>query len=73
MHEYYEKKYRKGMNGFLKLISKELESATGKPYAELLEEIWNCYEDEMLENFPYIGGDDLSGTRNLTGSYILLL
>ena len=75
MHEYYEKnkkKYRKGMNGFLKLISNELESITGKPYAELLEEVWNCYENDMLENFPYIGGDDVSGTRNLTGSYIFV-
>ncbi len=35
----------------------------------LLEEIWTYYEENLLEFFPYIGGDDVSGTSNLTGAY----
>ncbi len=72
MHEYYRKKaplLRKAMNGFLKPISAELENKSGKPYAVLFDEIWAHYENSMLENFPYIGGDTVSGTKNLTGAY----
>lgn len=72
MHEYYQKNYaklKKSMNGYLKLISAELQQASGKDYSELLEEIWDFYDKNLLEHFPYIGGDDVSGTGNLTGAY----
>ncbi len=72
MHEYYRKKapkLKKAMNGFLKPISAELENKSGKPYAVLFDEIWAHYENNMLENFPFIGGDTVSGTKNLTGAY----
>lgn len=72
MHEYYARKapkFKKAMNGFLKPIISELEQHSGKSYGILFEEIWNHYERNMLENFPYIGGDDVSGTKNLTGAY----
>ena len=72
MHEYYAKnasKFKKDMKGLLKPISAELEEKAGKPYEELFAEIWNHYEKNLLARFPYIGGDDVSGTRNLTGAY----
>lgn len=72
MHEYYAKngpKLKKAMNGLLKPIAGELEKLSGKTYAALFSEIWDHYEKNMLENFPYIGGDDVSGTKNLTGAY----
>ena len=72
MHEYYESnrnKFKKGMNGFLILVAPELEKASGKKYAEISEEIWDYYEKNLLERFPYIGGDKVSGTKNLTGAY----
>ena len=72
MHEYYAEKapkLRKAMHSLLKPISAELEEASGKPYAALFPEIWDHYEKNMLEDFPYIGGDDVSGTGNLTGAY----
>lgn len=72
MHEYYAKKapkLKKEMNILLKPIAGELEKKSGKSYAVLFEEIWDHYEKNMLENFPYIGGDDVSGTGNLTGAY----
>ncbi len=72
MREYYRKnapKLKKAMNGFLKPIAKELEQHCAKPYAAVLEEIWQHYEENMLEHFPYIGGDAVSGTKNLTGAY----
>ena len=75
MHEYYEHKrarLRKTMEGFLTLVGPELESAAGKAYDAALEEIWNIYERDMLERFPYIGGDDASGTKNLTEAYMLV-
>ena len=52
MHEYYEKnkkKLKKTMNSYLKHIAPELEKASGKPYAELLEEIWTYYEENLLD------------------------
>ncbi|MDO4285408.1 MAG: L-2-amino-thiazoline-4-carboxylic acid hydrolase [Eubacteriales bacterium] len=75
MHEYYAKnraKFKKTMNRYLVLISKEMEQLTGKPYAELFESIWTFYEENLLEKFPYIGGDEASGTGNLTGAYYFI-
>ena len=72
MHEYYAKhapKLRKAMKGLLKPIAAELAQASGKPYADLFHEIWAHYEKNLLEDFPYIGGDEVSGTKNLTGAY----
>lgn len=72
MHEYYQRKapkLKKSMNGFLQPIASELEQYSSKSYGILFEEIWNHYEVNMLENFPYIGGDAVSGTKNLTGAY----
>lgn len=72
MHEYYRKnapKLQKAMNGFLKPIAEELEQYSAKSYARVLEEIWQHYEKNMMERFPYIGGDSVSGTKNLTGAY----
>ncbi len=72
MHAYYESnrlKFKAGMNKFLSLVAPELEKASGKEYAALSEEIWTYYEKNLLERFPYIGGDKVSGTKNLTGAY----
>lgn len=72
MHEYYRKnrkKLKKTMNSYLKHISGELSGASGKSYDSLFEEIWDYYDKNLLEHFPYIGGDDVSGTSNLTGAY----
>ena len=72
MHEYYERnkaKFRKANQDLLKYIKTELEQITGKPYADTEAEIWQVYETELLERFPYIGGDEVSGTKNLTGAY----
>ena len=75
MHEYYAKnapKLKNAMNDYLKPITTELEQRSGKTYAALFEEIWNHYEKNMLEFFPYIGGDNVSGTKNLTGAYFFV-
>ena len=72
MHSYYsenKEKLKKSLNQFMQLVKSELEKAGGKPYATLLAEIWDYYERNLLERFPYIGGDKVSGTRNLTGAY----
>lgn len=72
MHTYYienKGKLKKEMNKMLSLISPELEKASGKKYGELLDEIWMYYETELLERFPYIGGNSVRGTSNLTGAY----
>ncbi len=72
MHEYYKQnvpKFKKAMNGLLKPVTKELERYSGKSYREIFEEIWRHYEKNLLENFPFIGGDTVSGTKNLTGAY----
>ena len=72
MHSYYsesKEKLEKGLCQFMQLVKPELETAGGKPYAALLAEIWNYYEKNLLERFPYIGGDKVSGTKNLTGAY----
>lgn len=57
------------MDGFLRLIAPELEADCDKPYTVVLDEIWAFYEQNLLEHFPYIGGDSVSGTHNLTGAY----
>ncbi len=72
MHGFYVKnkeKIKKGMNKYLSLVTAELENISGKKYNEVFAEIWNYYESNLLENFPYIGGDKVSGTGNLTGAY----
>ena len=72
MHTYYAEnkdKLKKETNKMLSLIRSELEEASGKKYDDAFAEIWTCYETEMLERFPYIGGKRASGTRNLTGAY----
>ena len=72
MHEYYRNtaaKIRKTNEKYLSFIRKELCERTGQDYNALCEEIWNCYKENMLEYFPYIGGDKASGTKNLTGSF----
>ena len=73
MHVYYAQnktKLKKAMDGYLKPIAKELEAELDRPYDAIFEETWQYYEGALLENFPYIGGDKSSGTRNLTGAYV---
>lgn len=75
MHPYYMKnkaKFKQELDSYLRLISQELENSTGQKYEHLLEEIWAYYEENLLENFPYIGGSKSSGTRNLTGAYCFI-
>ena len=75
MHEYYAKsapELRQTMDKYMSNVKAELEEAGGKPYAEVLEDIWALYEREMLEYFPYIGGDKASGTSNLTDGFMLV-
>lgn len=70
MHGYYPKnlkKWHKTLNSYMNYISYELESLTGQSYDILIQEIWTNYQAEMLERFPYIGGDAASGTKNLIG------
>lgn len=72
MHPYYEKnqaRLKKELEHWLKPVGPELEQRTGCRFSDLLEQIWECYRSQMLERFPYIGGDKSSGTRNLTGAY----
>ena len=54
------------------LIKNELEEISGTPYESVMNEIWEVYETDMLERFPYIGGDEVSGTKNLTGAYMFV-
>ena len=75
MHEYYRKssnKLKKTMKGFLALVGPELENASGMSCDAALENIWKIYERDMLAHFPYIGGKDASGTKNLTEAYMLV-
>ena len=56
MHSYYaenKEKLKKGLSQFMQLVKPELERAGGKPYSALLEEIWDYYEKNLLERFPY--------------------
>ena len=75
MHEYYQKtqqKWHKTLTAYLNFIRPELESLTGQPCDTLTEDIWSLYRSDMLERFPYIGGDKASGTKNLTGAYMFV-
>lgn len=49
-----------------------MESTASKAYSEVFEAIWGIYERDMLSRFPYIGGNDASGTKNLTEVYMLV-
>ena len=72
MHEYYRniiQKLKKENEGYLHFVKAEMEQKTGKPYRKVWQEIWDFYERNLLEHFPYIGGDKVSGTKNLTGAY----
>ena len=75
MHEYYEKnrqKLKKTMKSFMKTVSPEIENICKIPYETVFEDIWSIYERDMLSRFPYIGGDEASGTKNLTEAYMLV-
>ena len=75
MHAYYAKnrdKLHKMVGKFMELIKGELEQISGRPYEDMLKEIWDVYEKDMMERFPYIGGDEASGTKNLTGAYVFV-
>ena len=75
MHEYYAKnaaKLHKTLDKFMRLVENELTSVSGQSYDVLLAEIWQVYEKDMLARFPYIGGDEVSGTNNLTQAYMLV-
>lgn len=75
MHGYYQKnlkKWHKTLNSYMNYISYELESLTGQSYDTLIQGIWTNYQAEMLERFPYIGGDAASGTKNLIGAYMFV-
>ncbi len=75
MHGYYasnREKFKKRMRKLLDPVVPELEAASGKKYAEVSEEIWDYYDKNLLERFPYIGGDSVSGTKNLTGAYVFV-
>ncbi len=75
MHKYYEAKrgkLKKTMQDFLSLVGTEISHVSGKDSDAAIEDIWHIYERDMLERFPYIGGDDASGTKNLTEAYMLV-
>lgn len=75
MHAYYvgnKNKLKKDMDKMLSLISSELEKVSGKKYSDIFNEIWNFYETELLERFPYTGGKRVSGMRNLTATYVFV-
>lgn len=75
MHEYYKKngpKLKKTMKSFLALVGPELEQVSGNTYDALFENIWRIYAQDMLDYFPYIGGDEVGGTKNLTEAYMLV-
>ena len=72
MHEYYRinaEKINKKNCKMVKYIAPELEKLTGKEFDDIWKEIRTVYEEELMDKFPYIGGDDVSGTGNLTGAY----
>ena len=59
MHAYYQKsknKLQREMNNYLKLVKPELEEIFRKPYPQIFAEVWEYYEQAMLEHFPFIGG-----------------
>ncbi len=71
MHKYYKDnalKLREFMDESLVYISDDIERIFKKTFNEALDEIWAFYYNEILEVLPYIGGDKVSGTFNLTGA-----
>ncbi len=73
MHPYYKKKapkLREFMEDALRFVSDEIEEIFQKSFEEAMDEVWAYYYDEILEILPYIGGDKVSGTFNLTGATI---
>lgn len=75
MHEYYQAnraKLNQSLRRWMAWIQDELQQLSSKPYDALLGEIWAVYEMDMLEHFPYIGGDRVSGTKHLTDSYLFV-
>lgn len=72
MHEYYKKnssKFKKEMNKYFILVKKEIEQEFNESYDKIFEEVWEFYYSVIMQKFPYIGGDKISGTKNLTGAY----
>lgn len=56
MHAYYQKsknKLQREMNNYLKLVKPELEEIFRKPYPQIFAEVWEYYEQAMLEHFLY--------------------
>ncbi len=75
MHSYYlqnKEKILNQMNENLSMIRNELSEKTGKSYEELFAQMRDYYETQLLERFPYIGGDDVSGTKNLVEAYMFV-
>lgn len=75
MHAYYKEnrdRLQKTMKSFLALVGPEIERIGGRAYEAAFGDIWEIYENDMLERFPYIGGDDVGGTKNLTEAYMLV-
>ncbi len=71
MHQYYKKKapkIRKFMEEAFRYISEDIERIFQKSYGEAIEEVWEHYYNNILKRLPYIGGDKVSGTFNLTGA-----
>ena len=75
MHEYYQKnlnKLEKAMHNYLLPIKDELETKFQLDFETLIAETWDYYKNNIVEYFPYIGGDKASGTNNLTGAYVFI-
>lgn len=75
MHEYYQKnlpRLKRTMKDFLALVRPELEACCGCAFETIADNAWNIYKRDMLARFPYIGGDSVSGTKNLTEAYMLV-
>ena len=75
MHTYYKEnrdRLKKTMKSFLSLVGSEIERIGGRAYEAAFGDMWKIYENDMLEHFSYIGGDDVGGTKNLTEAYMLV-
>ena len=75
MHAYYKEnrdRLKKTMKSFLSLVGSEIERIGGRAYEAAFGDMWKIYENDMLEHFSYIGGDDVGGTKNLTEAYMLV-
>ncbi len=71
MHQYYKDKapkLKKFMTETFSYIAADIENEFHKPFDEVIEEVWQFYYEEILKVLPYIGGDSVSGTFNLTGA-----